>query len=233
MSNQRIQKFAVKDVVGRALLSSDDNVSFHIGQPFKHDETKSYNDQINDEMMTEFYKGETPNDIPMMPDEIKYEDYRESLNLPDIVANGALPIGLDYEGVTLQKIKLTEPAMISSENPREIAHIAEIMMKEIDMLNEKYAICIADSSGEFKAYRHQVADFAKKEKTLSHLSMLMIEDLKQREMDGPFEKDSLYIINGLKHLLIARIFRKMMLKSLLQKYHNLLSTFYLSAFIKN
>lgn len=100
------QKFAVKDVVGRALLSSDDNVSFHIGQPFKHDETKSYNDQINDEVsaMTEFYKGETPNDIPMMPDEIKYEDYRESLSLPDIVANGALPIGLDYEGVTLQKL---------------------------------------------------------------------------------------------------------------------------------
>ena len=46
--------------------------------------------------------------------------------------------------------------MISSENPREIAYIAEIMMKEIDILNEKYAICIADSSGEFKAYRHQI-----------------------------------------------------------------------------
>ncbi len=46
--------------------------------------------------------------------------------------------------------------MISSENPREIAHIAEIMTKQIDILNEKYAICIADSSGEFKAYRHQV-----------------------------------------------------------------------------
>ncbi len=103
----------------------------------------------------------------MMPDEIKYEDYRESLSLPDIVANGALPIGLDYEGVSyLQKIKLTEPAMIfSSENPREDAHIAEIMMKEIDILNEKYAICIADSSGEFKAYRHQVANFAEEGRT--------------------------------------------------------------------
>ncbi|HHW9833030.1 TPA: type VII secretion protein EssC [Staphylococcus aureus] len=194
------QKFAVKDVVGRALLSSDDNVSFHIGQPFKHDETKSYNDQINDEVsaMTEFYKGETPSDIPMMPDEIKYEDYRESLSLPDIVANGALPIGLDYEGVTLQKIKLTEPAMISSENPREIAHIAEIMMKEIDILNEKYAICIADSSGEFKAYRHQVANFAEEREDIKAIHQLMIEDLKQREMDGPFEKDSLYIINDFK-----------------------------------
>ncbi len=27
----------------------------------------------------------------------------------------------------------------------------------------------------------------------------MIEDLKQREMDGPFQKDSLYIINDFKH----------------------------------
>lgn len=171
--------------------------------------------------MTEFYKGETPSDIPMMPDEIKYEDYRESLSLPDIVANGALPIGLDYEGVTLQKIKLTEPAMISSENPREIAHIAEIMMKEIDILNEKYAICIADSSGEFKAYRHQVANFAEEREDIKAIHQLMIEDLKQREMDGPFEKIHFILSMILKHLLIARIFRKMMLKSLLQKDQNL------------
>lgn len=217
------QKFAVKDVVGRALLSSDDNVSFHIGQPFKHDETKSYNDQINDEVsaMTEFYKGETPNDIPMMPDEIKYEDYRESLSLPDIVANGALPIGLDYEGVTLQKIKLTEPAMISSENPREIAHIAEIMMKEIDILNEKYAICIADSSGEFKAYRHQVANFAEEREDIKAIHKLMIEDLKQREMDGPFEKDSLYIINDFKTFIDCTYIPEDDVKNLLQKDQNL------------
>ena len=47
----------------------------------------NHNDQINDEVsaMTEFYKGETPSDIPMMPDEIKYEDYRESLSLPDML----------------------------------------------------------------------------------------------------------------------------------------------------
>ncbi|MDI1795736.1 hypothetical protein QI466_19640, partial [Staphylococcus aureus] len=30
------------------------------------------------------------------------------------------------------------------------------------------------------------------------IHQLMIEDLKQREMDGPFEKDSLYIINDFK-----------------------------------
>ncbi len=65
-----------------------------------------------------------------------------------------------------KKIKLTEPAMISSENPREIAHIAEIMMREIDILNEKYAICIADSSGEFKAYSIKWLTLPKKEKTL-------------------------------------------------------------------
>lgn len=103
--------------------------------------------------------------------------------------------------------------MISSENPREIAHIAEIMMKEIDILNEKYAICIADSSGEFKAYRHQVANFAEEREDIKAIHQLMIEDLKQREMDGPFEKIHFTLSMILKHLLIARIFRKMMLKT--------------------
>lgn len=52
-------------------------------------------------MMIEFYKGEILSDIFMMLDEIKYEDYRELLSLLDIVVNGVLLIGLDYEGVIL------------------------------------------------------------------------------------------------------------------------------------
>ncbi len=108
-----------------------------------------------------------------------------------------VPIGLDYEGVTLQKIKLTEPAMISSENPREIAHIAEIMMKEIDILNQKYAICIAESAG-LKLIGIKWRTLPKKREDIKAIHQLMIEDLKQREMDGPFEKDSLYIINDFK-----------------------------------
>ncbi|MDN8870060.1 hypothetical protein Q0M11_13625, partial [Staphylococcus aureus] len=68
----------------------------------------------------------------------------------------------------------------------------------IDILNEKYAICIADSSGEFKAYRHHVANFAEERDDIKAIHQLMIEDLKQREMDGPFEKDSLFIINDFK-----------------------------------
>ena len=41
----------------------------------------------------------------------------------------------------------------------------------------------------------KLASFAEEEKTLKRFIQLMIEDLKQREMDGPFEKDSPYIIN--------------------------------------
>lgn len=44
--------------------------------------------------------------------------------------------------------------MILLENLREIVYIVEIMMKEIDILNEKYVICIVDLSGEFKVYRY-------------------------------------------------------------------------------
>ena len=103
--------------------------------------------------------------------------------------------------------------MISSENPREIAHIAEIMMKEIDILNEKYAICIADSSGEFKAYRHQVANFAEEREDIKAIHQLMIEDLKQKKWTVRLKKIHFTLSMILKHLLIARIFRKMMLKT--------------------
>ena len=42
-----------------------------------------------------------------------------------------------------------------------------------------------------------MANFAEEREDIKAIHQLMIEDLKQ-EMDGPFEKDSLYIINDFK-----------------------------------
>ncbi|MGT2378166.1 hypothetical protein ACVPOW_13650 [Staphylococcus aureus] len=66
-------------------------------------------------------------------------------------------------------------------------------MKEIDILNEKYAICIADSSGGLKLIGIKWLTLPKKREDIKAIHQLMIEDLKQREMDGPFEKDSLIL----------------------------------------
>ena len=49
----------------------------------------------------------------------------------------------------------------------------------------------------------------------------MIEDLKQREMDGPFEKDSLYIINDFKTFIDCTYIPEDDVKNLLQKDQNL------------
>ena len=58
-----------------------------------------------------------------------------------------------------------------------------------------------------------MANFAEEREDIKAIHQLMIEDLKQREMDGPFEKIHFTLSMILKHLLIARIFRKMMLKT--------------------
>lgn len=163
-------------------------------------EGQTYNSCIKDEIaqMNEHYVGEYPAHIPMMPDTIIYEDYRDSLDFETMINNKVLPIGLDYEKVEVQTIDLTEPAMLSSENPREIENIAKIMLKEIETIKQHYAVCISDPSGEFSNYSHLADNYASEKEDIKAVYQLMKEDLSQREDEGKFEKDSLYIINDAK-----------------------------------
>ncbi len=50
--------------------------------------------------------------------------------------------------------------------------LPKIMMKEIDILNEKYAICIADSSGEFKATGIKRRNFAEEREDIKAIHQL-------------------------------------------------------------
>lgn len=60
-----------------------------------------------------------------------------------------------------------------------------------------------------------------KKEDIKTIHQLMIEDLKQREMDGPFEKDSLYIINDFKTFIDCTYIPEDDVKNLLQKDQNL------------
>ena len=212
-------KKGVKDIKGRAAINDDNFTQFQIAQPFEVKEGQTYNSCIKDEIaqMNEHYVGEYPAHIPMMPDTIIYEDYRDSLDFETMINNKVLPIGLDYEKVEVQTIDLTEPAMLSSENPREIENIAKIMLKEIETIKQHYAVCISDPSGEFSNYSHLADNYASEKEDIKAVYQLMKEDLSQREDEGKFEKDSLYIINDAKSFINYTFIDEETMKKLLTR----------------
>lgn len=212
-------KKGVKDIKGRAAINDDNFTQFQIAQPFEVKEGQTYNSCIKDEIaqMNEHYVGEYPAHIPMMPDTIIYEDYRDSLDFETMINNKVLPIGLDYEKVEVQTIDLTEPAMVSSENPREIENIAKIMLKEIETIKQHYAVCISDPSGEFSNYSHLADNYASEKEDIKAVYQLMKEDLSQREDEGKFEKDSLYIINDAKSFINYTFIDEETMKKLLTR----------------
>ena len=212
-------KKGVKDIKGRAAINDDNFTQFQIAQPFEVKEGQTYNSCIKDEIaqMNEHYVGEYPAHIPMMPDTIIYEDYRDSLDFETMINNKVLPIGLDYEKVEVQTIDLTEPAMLSSENPREIENIAKIMLKEIETIKQNYAVCISDPSGEFSNYSHLADNYASEKEDIKAVYQLMKEDLSQREDEGKFEKDSLYIINDAKSFINYTFIDEETMKKLLTR----------------
>ncbi|MDN8937733.1 hypothetical protein Q0P02_13905, partial [Staphylococcus aureus] len=102
-------KKGVKDVKGRAAINDDNFTQFQIAQPFELAEGQTYNERIKNEVaqMKEFYVGDYPKHIPMMPDKVLMEDIQETYDLEKIIhEEHKLPLGLDFEDVELVSLDL-------------------------------------------------------------------------------------------------------------------------------
>lgn len=73
----------MKDVKGRAAINDDNFTQFQIAQPFELAEGQTYNERIKNEVaqMKEFYVGDYPKHIPMMPDKVLMDDIQEAYDL--------------------------------------------------------------------------------------------------------------------------------------------------------
>ena len=80
-------KKGVKDIKGRAAINDDNFTQMQIAQPFKLKDGQTYNDRIKDEVaqMKEHYVGDYPAHIPMMPEKVEIEVFKEKYEFDNLI----------------------------------------------------------------------------------------------------------------------------------------------------
>ncbi|HGO2238033.1 TPA: type VII secretion protein EssC [Staphylococcus aureus] len=146
-------KKGVKDVKGRAAINDDNFTQFQIAQPFELAEGQTYNERIKNEVaqMKEFYVGDYPKHIPMMPDKVLMEDIQETYDLEKIIhEEHKLPLGLDFEDVELVGFDLSQTNIFTSVKPVDIDNGLTLLEKQLNIISNEYEIATLDTKGILK-----------------------------------------------------------------------------------
>ena len=101
--------------------------------------------------MKEFYVGDYPKHIPMMPDKVLMDDIQETYDLEKIIhEEHKLPLGLDFEDVELVGFDLSQTNIFTSVKPVDIDNGLTLLEKQLNIISNEYEIATLDTKGILK-----------------------------------------------------------------------------------
>lgn len=195
-------KKGVKDVKGRAAINDDNFTQFQIAQPFELAEGQTYNERIKNEVaqMKEFYVGDYPKHIPMMPDKVLMEDIREAYDLEKIIhEEHKLPLGLDFEDVELVSLDLTSPSILTARTPNDLEIVNNRVLDGMSKLKESVTTILVDADENMSDKSSIVNSYYASSEDLQLIKQGFIVEIKKR-LNSERSKESVKIvfINNLK-----------------------------------
>lgn len=195
-------KKGVKDVKGRAAINDDNFTQFQIAQPFELAEGQTYNERIKNEVaqMKEFYVGDYPKHIPMMPDKVLMEDIREAYDLEKIIhEEHKLPLGLDFEDVELVSLDLISPSILTARTPNDLEIVNNRVLDGMSKLKESVTTILVDADENMSDKSSIVNLYYASSEDLQLIKQGFIVEIKKR-LNSERSKESVKIvfINNLK-----------------------------------
>lgn len=195
-------KKGVKDVKGRAAINDDNFTQFQIAQPFELAEGQTYNERIKNEVaqMKEFYVGDYPKHIPMMPDKVLMEDIQETYDLEKIIhEEHKLPLGLDFEDVELVSLDLTLPSILTARTPNDLEIVNNRVLDGMSKLKESVTTILVDADENMSDKASIVNSYYASSEDLQLIKQGFIVEIKKR-LNSERSKESVKIvfINNLK-----------------------------------
>ena len=97
-------ELGIEEIAGRGLVKLEQPTLFQTALPATGDDALEVIASIQQESkeMDSYWDGKRPMPIPMMPEELLFEQFKENRLTLELAGQGALPIGLEFENVTPQ-----------------------------------------------------------------------------------------------------------------------------------
>lgn len=140
----------IEEIAGRGLVKLEQPVLFQTALPEDGEDAIEIVASIQQKSreMDSYWTGKRPASIPIMPDELMFEQFKDIHMTKDVVNQGLLPIGLDYENVTPFAMNITETGslLVVSDRSDRLDVVRGALARNITLMREHYQTMIIDTS---------------------------------------------------------------------------------------
>lgn len=141
----------IEEIAGRGLIKLEDPALFQAMLPAEGKEALAIIDAIQEtaRRMDEYWDGERPEAIPMMPEgAIDFEQFRKNKKTKELVKKQLLPLGLEFENVLPLSYNPEEHGHLTvvSDRKDSLERLRHGLAKNISMLSESYQTMVVDKA---------------------------------------------------------------------------------------
>ncbi|WP_321388955.1 type VII secretion protein EssC [uncultured Enterococcus sp.] len=189
----------IDDLPGRGLIKLDEPELFQAALPAVGEDTLKIIEAIQAEVseMDAHWTGERPEEIPMVPEVLYFEEFKQKKKVQQLLSEGHVPIGLNYETV--------EPITIPLAAYRHIPILAPKYDRVVNCLNSIQGFIASSGQYDYMIFDDQDENFSHhKEEAFSYSSdkgqflamcQKVMEVIEDREDDYEDMKDDGEVAN--------------------------------------
>lgn len=183
----------IEDMAGRGLFKTEDGAqSIQVALPNRGEDPLEIIEGIRQEAkeMAEYWNGELPEEIPMIPEVLNLEDFRNRRAVQQSVKFGNLPIGLDFEHVLPVEINYSNMKNLLLVSDKEVAYgklLKNILNITIELILD-VKVMILNSDNVLSEYETKVETYVSGEENLSNFTMNLMQEIDSRKESGKKEE---------------------------------------------
>jgi len=176
----------IDDLPGRGLIKLDEPELFQTALPAAGEDTLQIIDAIQAEVqaMDEHWTETRPEPIPMVPEVLDFEEFKEKQTTRNAIQNNQLPLGVDFdqvEAVSIDVNKLKNLTVFSDQE--ESLQLLQKNLIQSSLLLCDTKLIIIDTEGGLIEYQQQCKTYVSGD-SISDFSEMLLGEINRREENG-------------------------------------------------
>lgn len=155
----------LEELNGRGIIKLEEPTLIQIALPAEGNDALEVIESMQSiiKQMDEYWDGERPEEIPMMPEgAIDFLKFKEKRSVKQIVKKENLPLGLEFEEVTSVSYNPAKHPylLVISDRKEGLKQLTHGLAKNMSLLHDKYETMLLDTSdGELKKIGEQLTNY--------------------------------------------------------------------------
>ncbi|WP_147536200.1 type VII secretion protein EssC [Bacillus marasmi] len=193
----------IEEVAGRGLVKLEQPVLFQTALPEYGEDAIEIVASIQQKSkeMDSYWTGARPDPIPMMPDELYLDQFKQNRLTTELVNQGSLPIGLEFENVVPYAFNIAVKGniLVVSDRSDRLNSVSASLAKSMALIKNQYQTMIVDTGEKLlKDHKTVVNAYISENEGLVQVKNDFIAEINNRIESGVESPNWLIFITDLK-----------------------------------